>query len=99
MDIPAEKIARDAVKKAKKELYDTLIVDTAGRLHIDREMMDELKAVKKAIRPEETLLVLDSMAGQEAVNVAREFKKEIDFSGIVLTILVPFFVTIILKIL
>ncbi len=85
IDIPAEKIARDAVKKTKKEFYDTLIVDTAGRLHIDREMMDELKAVKKEIEPEETLLVLDSMAGQEAVNVAGEFKKEIDFSGIVLT--------------
>jgi len=85
VDIPAEKIAGDAVKKAKKEFYDTLIVDTAGRLHIDREMMYELKAIKDKIQPEETLLVLDSMAGQEAVNVAEEFKNKIDFSGIVLS--------------
>jgi signal recognition particle subunit SRP54 len=85
VDVPAEKIARDALKKAKKEFYDTLIVDTAGRLHIDREMMDELKAIKEEIHPEETLLVLDSMAGQEAVNVALKFKEEIDFSGIVLS--------------
>ncbi|HMA77215.1 MAG TPA: signal recognition particle protein, partial [Candidatus Krumholzibacteriaceae bacterium] len=85
VDIPAEQIAGDAVKKAKKELFDTLIVDTAGRLHIDREMMDELKAVKDVLKPTETLLVLDSMAGQEAVNVAGEFKREIDFSGIVLS--------------
>ncbi|MBN2070216.1 MAG: signal recognition particle protein [Candidatus Krumholzibacteriota bacterium] len=85
IDLPVEEIVRKAVIEAKKNLRDTIIVDTAGRLHIDGEMMDELSRVKEILRPEESLLVLDSMTGQEAVTVAREFKKEIDFTGVVLT--------------
>ncbi len=84
-DMPAERIAASALKEARKNLYDTVIVDTAGRLHIDRGMMEELKRVKKETEPEEILLVLDSMTGQEAVNVASEFKKSIEFTGIVLS--------------
>lgn len=83
--IPAEEIASGAMREAKKGLYDAVIIDTAGRLHIDGDMMDELKSVKREVNPEETLLVLDSMTGQEAVNVASEFKKEIEFTGIVLS--------------
>jgi signal recognition particle subunit SRP54 len=83
--VPVEDIVRGAAAEARKTLKDTLIVDTAGRLHIDREMMDELSAVREILDPEEMLLVLDSMTGQEAVSVAAEFKKEIDFSGVVLT--------------
>ncbi len=80
-----EKIAADSIREAKSGLRDTIIVDTAGRLHIDREMMSELADIKRMISPEEILLVLDSMTGQEAVNVAREFKDSIDFTGVVLT--------------
>jgi signal recognition particle subunit SRP54 len=83
--IPVTDIVRGAAAEARKTLKDVLIVDTAGRLHIDREMMDELSAVREILDPEEILLVLDSMTGQEAVGVAAEFKKEIDFSGVVLT--------------
>lgn len=83
--LKAEEITGEALKEAKRSLRDTLIVDTAGRLHIDRDMMAELSRVRKALQPEETLLVLDSMTGQEAVNVAGEFKSEIDFTGVVLT--------------
>jgi len=78
-------IAEEALLEAKRGAADTLVVDTAGRLHIDRGMMAELSAVKARIEPEEILLVLDSMTGQEAVRVAEEFKKEVDFTGIVLT--------------
>lgn len=78
-------IVRGAINEAKKGLDDTLIVDTAGRLHIDREMMSELSTVKRVLQPEEILLVLDSMTGQEAVNVAREFQEEVDFTGVVLS--------------
>ena len=78
-------IVEGALREARKSLSDTLIVDTAGRLHIDRAMMAELGSVKEVLRPEETLLVLDSMTGQEAVRVAEEFQREVGFSGVVLT--------------
>ena len=84
-DIPVVEIVESALRVAKKDLCDTIIVDTAGRLHIDREMMAELGAVRKVLAPEETLLVLDSMTGQEAVRVAEEFAREVDFTGVVLT--------------
>ncbi len=83
--VPVADIVRGAASEARKTLKDTLIVDTAGRLHIDREMMDELSTIGEILDPEEILLVLDSMTGQEAVSVAAEFKKEIDFTGVVLT--------------
>jgi len=79
------KIAVEAKDFAVKGLYDTMIFDTAGRLHIDDEMMNELVELKEKLEPEEVLLVLDSMTGQEAVAVAKEFLSRVDFSGIVLT--------------
>jgi signal recognition particle subunit SRP54 len=85
VDIPVVDIVESGLREAKKSLCDTLIVDTAGRLHIDREMMAELSSVKKVLEPEETLLVLDSMTGQEAVRVAEEFRRQVDFTGVVLT--------------
>lgn len=85
IDIPVVEIAESALRVARKDLCDTVIVDTAGRLHIDREMMAELGAVRDVLAPEETLLVLDSMTGQEAVRVAEEFAREVDLTGVVLT--------------
>jgi len=85
VELPAEKIVRNGLKEAREKLFDTVIIDTAGRLHIDEEMMKELVRVRDAAEPEETLLVLDSMSGQEAVNVASSFKDEIDFTGLVLS--------------
>ena len=84
-DIPVVEIVESALRVARKDLCDTVIVDTAGRLHIDREMMAELGAVRDVLAPEETLLVLDSMTGQEAVRVAEEFAREVDLTGVVLT--------------
>ncbi|HSG27176.1 MAG TPA: signal recognition particle protein [Candidatus Krumholzibacterium sp.] len=84
-DVPVTRIVQEAVKEAKVRLRDTIIVDTAGRLHIDVDMMKELSDVREILHPEEILLVLDSMTGQEAVNVAREFRNEIEYSGVVLT--------------
>ncbi len=84
-DVPVVEIAESALRTAKKDLCDTVIVDTAGRLHIDREMMAELGSVRDVLAPEETLLVLDSMTGQEAVRVAEEFSREVDLTGVVLT--------------
>jgi signal recognition particle subunit SRP54 len=84
-DVPVVEIAESALRVARKDLCDTVIVDTAGRLHIDGEMMAELVSVKKILAPEETLLVLDSMTGQEAVRVAEEFAREVDLTGVVLT--------------
>lgn len=78
-------IAKNAIKHAKQHGYDTVIVDTAGRLAIDEQMMNEIAAVKKAIEPSETLFVVDSMTGQDAVNTAKEFNDRIDFNGVVLT--------------
>ncbi len=78
-------IAQNAIKHAKANGYNTVIVDTAGRLAIDEEMMREIAAVKKAIEPSETLFVVDSMTGQDAVNTAKEFNDRLDFDGVVLT--------------
>ena len=79
------KIALNAIQEAKAKGYDLVIVDTAGRLAIDEQMMNEIEAIKKAINPDETLFVVDSMTGQDAVNTAREFNERLDFNGVVLT--------------
>ena len=79
------KIARNALKYAKKNGKDMLLFDTAGRLHIDEKMMGELEDIKAIVEPDEILLVLDSMTGQEAVNIAKEFDKSLDISGIILS--------------
>ena len=78
-------IARNAIEYAKRNHLDLVIVDTAGRLAIDEQMMDEIEAIKKAIKPQETLFVVDSMTGQDAVNTAKEFNDRLDFDGVVLT--------------
>ena len=78
-------IAKNAVKHAKTMGHDVVIVDTAGRLAIDEQMMTEIKAVKDAIQPGETLFVVDSMTGQDAVETARTFNERLDFDGVVLT--------------
>ncbi len=79
------KIAKAAVKEAKQKGYNTVIIDTAGRLAIDEEMMKEIAAVKDAVTPHEILFVVDSMTGQDAVNTAKEFNERLDFDGVVLT--------------
>lgn len=78
-------IAENAIKYAKLNNLDLVIVDTAGRLAVDEQMMDEIERIKKAIRPQETLFVVDSMTGQDAVNTAKEFNDRLDFDGVVLT--------------
>ncbi len=78
-------IANNAIRKAKQEGYNVVIVDTAGRLAIDEQMMQEIETLKKAINPENTLFVVDSMTGQDAVNTAKEFNDRLDFDGVVLT--------------
>jgi signal recognition particle subunit SRP54 len=78
-------IAKEAIKFAKLKGYDLVIVDTAGRLAVDEEMMNEISSVKKAIDPQEILFVVDSMTGQDAVNTAKEFNERLDFDGVVLT--------------
>lgn len=78
-------IAKNAIKQAKQFGNDLVIVDTAGRLAIDEEMMKEIEAVKEAIQPTETLFVVDSMTGQDAVNTAKEFNDRLNFDGVVLT--------------
>jgi len=79
------KIAEAAIKEAKAKGHDLVIVDTAGRLAVDEEMMKEIEAVKKAITPSEILFVVDSMTGQDAVNTAKEFNDRLNFDGVVLT--------------
>lgn len=79
------KIAAEAVEHAKKYGYDTVIVDTAGRLHIDEALMEELENITKAIRVDEILLTVDSMTGQDAVNVAKTFNDRLELTGVVLT--------------
>ena len=78
-------IAQNAIRKAKQESYTVVIVDTAGRLAVDEEMMTEISNLKQAINPDETLFVVDSMTGQDAVNTAKEFNDRLDFDGVVLT--------------
>src|SRR6202789_2441372 len=79
------KIAKWAADRARSEGKDVLIVDTAGRLHIDTELMDELAEIKKAVKPHDILLVVDAMTGQDAVNVAEQFAAVVDFDGVVMT--------------
>ena len=78
-------IAQNAIKHAKAHNYDMVIVDTAGRLAVNEQMMDEIEAIKKAINPQEILFVVDAMTGQDAVNTAKEFNQRLDFDGVVLT--------------
>lgn len=78
-------IARQAIEQAKEEHHDVVIIDTAGRLHIDEELMDELKNIKALKEPDEVFLVVDAMTGQDAVNVAQSFNETIGITGVVLT--------------
>src|SRR3990167_5593198 len=78
-------IVKNAIDQAKKQFLDTLIIDTAGRLHIDDQMMDEIQAISHAAHPTETLLVVDSMAGQDAANVAKTFNEKLALTGVILT--------------
>lgn len=78
-------IALNAIKEAKAKNYNLVIIDTAGRLAIDEEMMNEIAAIKEAVNPTETLFVVDSMTGQDAVNTAKEFNDRLDFTGVILT--------------
>jgi len=77
--------AKEAVSMAKSLALDTVIIDTAGRMHVDAEMMDEVAEIKKAVQPNEILFVVDSMTGQDAVNTAKEFNETINYDGVVLT--------------
>lgn len=79
------KTAQQAVEHAKKQGFDTVIIDTAGRLHINQELMDELKNIKAKVAPTEILLVVDAMTGQDAITVAESFNKDLDITGVVLT--------------
>jgi signal recognition particle subunit SRP54 len=79
------KIAKHAITSAKDRGFNVVIIDTAGRLAIDEEMMDEIAAVKKAVNPHETLFVVDSMTGQDAVNTAKAFNERLDYEGVILT--------------
>ncbi|PIE98769.1 MAG: signal recognition particle protein [Treponema sp.] len=81
----AVKVAENSIKFAKKNFYDTVIIDTAGRLQIDEAMMQEIVKIKKVTKPVETILVADSMTGQTAVDIAKEFNENLELSGIILT--------------
>ena len=87
--IPSEKnpvkVASEAVKTAKHELYDTVIVDTSGRMHLDEVLMKEIQDVASAIKPDETLFVADAMTGQNAVTIAQEFETKVGISGVILS--------------
>ena len=78
-------IAQHAISEAKQKNYNVVIIDTAGRLAVDEEMMNEIATLKDAVQPDETLFVVDSMTGQDAVNTAKEFNDRLDFDGVVLT--------------
>ena len=78
-------IANNAIREAKTKNYNVVIIDTAGRLAVDEEMMNEIATLKEAVNPDETLFVVDSMTGQDAVNTAKEFNDRLDFDGVVLT--------------
>jgi len=84
-DEKPEQIVAAGLKEAARRALDVVIIDTAGRLHIDENMMDELARLKKLARPHQILLVVDSMTGQDAVNVAKSFQEKLDFDGIILT--------------
>lgn len=79
------RVAKEAVSMAKSLALDTVIIDTAGRMHVDSEMMDEVARIRDAVQPDEILFVVDSMTGQDAVNTAKAFNETIDFDGVVLT--------------
>ena len=81
----AVKIAEESVKYAKENHINTVVIDTAGRLHVDENLMDEVKRIKAAVKPTETLFVVDSMTGQDAVNSAKAFHEQVSFDGIILT--------------
>ena len=81
----AVRVAKEAVSMAKSLALDTVIIDTAGRMHVDEKMMKEVAEIKEAVQPNETLFVVDSMTGQDAVNTAKEFNERINFDGVVLT--------------
>ena len=78
-------IAQHAIQEAKAKGYDLVIVDTAGRLAVDEQMMDEIEAIKKAINPQETLFVVDAMTGQDAANTAKAFNDALELTGVILT--------------
>lgn len=78
-------IAVNGIRHAKENHFDLVIIDTAGRLAVDEQMMDEIERIKKAVNPQETLFVVDSMTGQDAVNTAKEFNDRLDFDGVILT--------------
>jgi signal recognition particle subunit SRP54 len=82
---PPVEIARRALQAAKLQGYDVLLLDTAGRLHVDQQLMDEMKAIASVSEPDEVLLVVDALTGQDAVNVARNFSGQVDLSGVILT--------------
>ena len=84
-EVDPVEIAAAALEHAKKNRYDLMIVDTAGRLHIDEEMMQELVRIKEKLNPQEILLTIDAMAGQDAVNVAERFHQLLDITGVILT--------------
>merc|ERR1711904_715065 len=81
----AVRVAKEAVSMAKSLALDTVIIDTAGRLHVDEAMMNEVAEIKNAVNPHEILFVVDSMTGQDAVNTAKEFNERLNFDGVVLT--------------
>ncbi|HYW33817.1 MAG TPA: signal recognition particle protein [Balneolaceae bacterium] len=81
----AVRAAKETVSMARSLALDTVIIDTAGRMHIDEAMMNEVAEIKEAVNPDETLFVVDSMTGQDAVNTAKEFNERIDYNGVVLT--------------
>ncbi len=84
-DVSPVEIAKQAIEKAKEEHHDYVLIDTAGRLHIDEDLMDELQQIKEIAGPDEILLVVDAMTGQDAVNVAESFNEQLDVTGVVLT--------------
>ncbi|WP_372633599.1 signal recognition particle protein [Fodinibius sp.] len=81
----AVRVAKEAVSMAKSLALDTVIIDTAGRMHVDEKMMNEVAEIKEAVQPDETLFIVDSMTGQDAVNTAKEFNETINYDGVVLT--------------
>ncbi|MEQ6375299.1 signal recognition particle protein [Bacillaceae bacterium S4-13-56] len=84
-DVSPVEIAKEAVEQAKKEHQDYVLIDTAGRLHVDEHLMDELKQMKEQVKPDEIFLVVDAMTGQDAVNVAQSFDDQLNISGVILT--------------
>ena len=78
-------IAKQAIAQAKEEHHDYVLIDTAGRLHVDEKLMDELKDIKELTKPDEIFLVVDAMTGQDAVNVAESFNEQLGLTGVVLT--------------